>query len=91
LRRKIATDVNGAILQSQGARSYPKLLSLCQAWVWAEQRAREAKKDIPTKLDIGLDQDNDRSNKEGSVAQSQSDNADDVVMQEHADMDPMIS
>ncbi|KAL1955284.1 hypothetical protein VTO42DRAFT_8816 [Malbranchea cinnamomea] len=91
LRKNIANRVNEAILQSQGARRDAKLRHLVQVWAWAEQKAREAKKDIPDKLDIGLGQDNDRNSNEASVTQSHSDNADDVVMQEQGDLDPMIS
>lgn len=90
LRKNIANRVNEAILQSQGARRDAKLRNLVQVWAWAEQKAREAKKDIPDKLDIGLDQDNDGS-KEPSLSRSHSDNADDVVMQEQVDVDAMIS
>lgn len=97
LRKNIANRVNEAILQSQGARRHAKISSVVHAWGWAEQKAREAKKDIPAKLDIGLeDGDDDRDNdgsKQASVEEPSrsGDNADDVVMQEQADVDPMIS
>lgn len=91
LRKSIASRVNEAILQSQGSRRDAKLRNLVQVWAWAEQKAREAKKDIPDKLDIGLYQDNDRSSKEHSLSRSHSDNAEDVVMHEQADLDLMIS
>ena len=54
-RKEVADHVNEAILQSQGERTRSRLLELVRTRAWAEQRARAAKKDIPARLDIGLD------------------------------------
>ncbi|KAK2745489.1 hypothetical protein FQN55_006185 [Onygenales sp. PD_40] len=87
LRKTIATHVNEAILQSQGARREARLRNLVKLRSWAEQKAREAKKDIPEKLDIGLDP--DRDNNGSSQSGSRNDNADDAIMQEQDEADPM--
>ncbi|KAI9801784.1 MAG: hypothetical protein M1825_003156 [Sarcosagium campestre] len=55
LRKRIANDVNEAILVSQGARRESKIRSLVRLRAWAEQKAREAKKDLPSHLRLGLD------------------------------------
>lgn len=54
-RKEVAHQVNEAILQSQGERANSKLLELVRTRVWAENRARAAKKDIPEELEVGLD------------------------------------
>ncbi len=57
LRRKIAKDVNEAILQSQGERREANIRHLVRARAWAEQLAREKKVDLPDRLSLGLDGD----------------------------------
>jgi len=91
LRKSIAKRVNEAILQSQGVRPEARLRNLVKLRVWAELKAREAKKDLPTKLDLGLSQDNASSSNNLNLSQSQNGNTDDAIMQEQADGDPMIS
>ncbi|WEW57768.1 hypothetical protein PRK78_003235 [Emydomyces testavorans] len=91
LRKTIATRVNEAILQIQGARCEARLRNLVKLRTWAEQKARQTKKDIPDKLDIGLDRDPGGANNESNDSQNNGDNGDDVVMQEQTDVDPMIS
>ncbi|KAL4896226.1 CTLH/CRA C-terminal to lish motif domain-containing protein [Aspergillus ambiguus] len=86
LRKDIATKVNEAILQSQGARKEARLRNLVKLRTWAEQKAREAKKDIPDKLDLGLSDGNSNS-KDASNSQNGSN---DTVMMNN-DVDPMIS
>jgi glucose-induced degradation protein 8 len=54
LRKEIATNVNEAILQSQGDRKEACLRNLVKLRAWAEQKAREAKRDIPDHLDLSL-------------------------------------
>jgi hypothetical protein len=54
LRKEIATKVNEAILQNQGARKEARLRNLVKLRAWAEQKAREAKRDIPDHLDLSL-------------------------------------
>ena len=65
LRIDVAKRVNEAILQSNGERTRSKLLELVRTRAWAEQKARDAKKDIPDRIDIGLDPENDRRDMEG--------------------------
>ncbi|XHG08205.1 hypothetical protein AWENTII_011316 [Aspergillus wentii] len=81
LRKEIAIKVNEAILQSQGARKEARLRNLVKLRAWAEQKARESKKDIPEKLDIGLVGNNTSQNGASS----------DTVMTNNGDIDPMIS
>lgn len=57
LRRKVAKDVNEAILQSQGERREANIRYLVRARAWAEQLAREKKIDLPDRLSLGLDGD----------------------------------
>ncbi|PGH02955.1 hypothetical protein AJ79_07492 [Helicocarpus griseus UAMH5409] len=86
LRKSIANSVNEAILQSQGARREARLRNLVKLRSWAEQKAREAKKDLPARLEIGLEQ--DRNNNGQSDSQNGSN---DAIMQEQGEVDPMIS
>ena len=55
LRRKVAKDVNEAILQSQDQRREANIRYLVRARAWAEQLARERKIEIPEHLPLGLD------------------------------------
>lgn len=55
LRKDVATRVNEALLQSQGDRTRAKLYDLVRTRAWSEQKAREAKKDLPERIDLGLD------------------------------------
>ncbi|OGM46295.1 CTLH domain-containing protein [Aspergillus bombycis] len=82
LRKDIATSVNEAILQNQGARKEARLRNLVKLRAWAEQKAREAKKDVPEKLDLGL---NDNNTKGHNGATN------DTLMANNGDVDPMIS
>ena len=62
LRRKVAEDVNQAILRAYDRPPEAKLYHLVRTRAWAEKLARESKKiDLPDRLDIGLDGD-DSSN-----------------------------
>lgn len=88
LRKTIATEVNKAILSKQGSSREARLTQLVRLRAWSENQAREAKKGIPEKLDIGLDRDHGNST---SNSRSQNNNSGDVVMQEQADVDPMIA
>ena len=80
LRRKIAQDVNEAILQSQGERREANIRYLVRARAWAEQLAREKKIDLPERLSLGLDGDDadaERSaNAQGSTSRSRNGHAD---------------
>lgn len=55
LKKEVAKNVNEAILKSQGERTKSRLLELIRARAWAEKRAREAKKDLPGVIGIGLE------------------------------------
>lgn len=89
LRKDIATRVNEAILQSQGARKEARLRNLVKLRAWAEQKAREAKKDIPEKLDLGLG-DTNAPNNDKDAPKSGLNGSNDTVMT-NSDIDPMIS
>ena len=53
LRQSVATSVNEAILTSQGERREARIRSLVKLRAWAEQKARDAKLDIPERIDLG--------------------------------------
>ena len=55
MRRDMAKRVNEAILETTGERTKAKLFDLVKLRAWSEQKAREAKKDLPDQIDIGLD------------------------------------
>jgi len=57
LRRSVADRVNKAILISQNQRRDAKIRNLVRVRVWAEEEARKSKKDIPIRMDLGLDGD----------------------------------
>ncbi|KAJ5138992.1 LisH dimerization motif subgroup [Penicillium bovifimosum] len=87
LRKEIATQVNEAILQNQGARKEARLRSLVKTRAYAEQKAREAKRDIPDTLDIGLAGNaHENSNRNDDLAT----NIRDTLMSNNSDLDPMI-
>lgn len=53
LRQTVATAVNEAILSSQGERREARIRNLVRLRHWSEQKAREAKLDVPDKLAFG--------------------------------------
>lgn len=55
LRKDVADRVNKAILASQGQRREAAIRNLVKLRAWAEGAARNSKKDLPSRLDIGLD------------------------------------
>lgn len=55
LRKDVAKTVNEALLQSQGRSTRAKICDLVRLRTWSEQKAREAKKDLPEKIELGLD------------------------------------
>ena len=55
LRKSVADRVNKAILASQGQRREAAIRNLVRLRAWAEDSARESKKDLPAHLDLGLD------------------------------------
>ncbi|KAG4027688.1 hypothetical protein MFRU_028g01100 [Monilinia fructicola] len=66
LRRSVADKVNKAILQSQNQRRDAAIRDLVRLRAWAETTARDAKKDIPDLIELGLDGDNGDDNIHGN-------------------------
>lgn len=95
LRKEIATQVNEAILQNQGARKAARLRNLVKLRAFAENKARDAKRDIPDKLDIGLVGDShggsQTSNTNDPNNGSSHNGTGDTVMANNGDVDNMIS
>jgi hypothetical protein len=91
LRKDIATRVNEAILENQGARKEARLRGLVKLRAFAENKARESKKDIPDKLDIGLINETHDSTRNSNANNGASNGASDTVMSNNGDVDPMIS
>ncbi|CAD0110878.1 unnamed protein product [Aureobasidium uvarum] len=61
LRQTVASQVNEAILSSQGQRREARIRNLVRLRAWAEQRARESKSaaDLPDKIGLGLETQSD--------------------------------
>jgi len=55
LRRSVADRVNKAILTSQNQRRDAAIRNLVRLRAWAENAARDRKKDLPTRIELGLD------------------------------------
>ena len=55
LRKDVAKKVNEALLHSQGKATKAKICDLVRLRAWSEQKDREAKKDLPAKIELGLD------------------------------------
>ncbi|OOQ82556.1 Glucose-induced degradation protein 8 like protein [Penicillium brasilianum] len=95
LRKDIAQRVNEAILQNQGARKEARLRNLVKLRAFAEHKARDAKKDIPDKLDIGLLGDNDnnqsRNSNDATNNGSSQNGSGDTVMANNGDVDTMVA
>jgi len=53
LRQSVAISVNEAILASQGERREARIRNLVRLRNWAEHKARDAKLQIPDRLDLG--------------------------------------
>ncbi|KAI9845296.1 MAG: hypothetical protein M1838_001796 [Thelocarpon superellum] len=69
LRKTVANMVNEAILINQGARREARIRSLVRLRTWAEQKAREQKKDLPAQIRIGLDLDYESGVSQDTVMQ----------------------
>lgn len=65
LRQQVAAKVNEAILLSTGARGEAKIYSLYRTRQWSEIRAREARKDLPSSLPLGLEPSSAQANGNG--------------------------
>lgn len=57
LRRYVADRVNKAILKYQGQKRDAAIRRLVRLRAWAENTAREGKKDLPDHIELGLDKD----------------------------------
>lgn len=55
LRRCVADDVNKAIITSQHQRRDATIRNLVRLRAWAENTSRDAKKDLPANMELGLD------------------------------------
>lgn len=64
LRKDVAQSVNEALLREQGERTKAKLFDLVRLRAWSERKAREANKDLPEHLGLGLDELHTRRGKE---------------------------
>ncbi|KAI9827215.1 MAG: hypothetical protein M1832_005353 [Thelocarpon impressellum] len=69
LRKTVADRVNEAILINQGARREAKIRNVVRLRVWGEQKAREQKKDLPAKLHLGLDLDEENGVSQDTIMQ----------------------
>ena len=83
-RRKVAEEVNQAILASQGYRREARLYQLVKTRQWAEKQARDKKVELPARLDMGLDGDQPAENGTNGHANG-SGNGQDSVMGESGD------
>jgi glucose-induced degradation protein 8 len=61
LRRNVADEVNKAILQHQRRRREAAIRQLVKMRAWAENTAREYKKDLPDRIDLGIQGDSSDS------------------------------
>ncbi|KAF1965345.1 hypothetical protein BU23DRAFT_561169 [Bimuria novae-zelandiae CBS 107.79] len=68
LRQEVAAKVNEAILISLGARGEARICALYRARLWSEKQAREAGKDIPAVMPLGLEPSPVQSNGNGEAA-----------------------
>lgn len=68
LRQQVAAKVNEAILASTGARGEARIYGLYRARQWSEFKAREAGKDLPATLPLGLEPSNVQANGNGEAA-----------------------
>lgn len=56
LRRSVADKVNKAILTCQSQRRDAAIRNLVRLRAWAENTARDKKKDLPARIELGLDE-----------------------------------
>jgi len=64
LRRQVADRVNKAILSLQNIRRDAAIRGLVRLRAWAEDTARQSKKDLPGRIDLGLDGDDSNEGQE---------------------------
>lgn len=87
-RKDIAAQVNEAILESHGARKEARLRNLVKLRAWAEQKARDAKRDIPEHLDLGLRSEKDDAN---HPEHRPGDASGDAEMANNGEPEPMVT
>ncbi|KAI9779454.1 MAG: hypothetical protein M1816_003506 [Peltula sp. TS41687] len=73
LRKTVASRVNEAILISQGAKREARIRKLIRLRAWAEKSARDAKKDLPEKLYLGLNPEEEEMNGSNDVEMQEND------------------
>lgn len=73
LRKTVASRVNEAILISQGAKREARIRKLIRLRAWGEQKARDAKKDLPEKLYLGLNPEEEEMNGAHDVEMQEND------------------
>lgn len=81
LRKEVAQRVNEAILIRHGEKTKSKLLELVKARIWAENKAKEAKKDLPDWLRFGLE----------SGLEGHDDNREDSIMHGNGEADAVVT
>lgn len=64
LRKSVADRVNRAILKCQNQRRDAAIRSLVRLRAWAENTARDSKKDLPARIELGLDADESNDTQE---------------------------
>ncbi|KAI9817397.1 MAG: hypothetical protein M1826_001599 [Phylliscum demangeonii] len=77
LRKSVANRVNEAILIDQGARREARIRRVIRLRAWAEQKAREVKKDLPERLYLGLRSDEGNTNGTHDVEMQETDDYED--------------
>ena len=70
LREIVANRVNEAILASQCFVREAKIKNLVRLRAWAEEKAREAKKDLPPSIPLGLDGDGQGADTPAAAAEA---------------------
>ena len=83
LREQVAERVNKAILDSMGEPTHSKLADMVRLRVWAENKARESKIDLPEHIDIGLDR--------SAAAQNGYKGIHETAASANGDLEPMVS
>lgn len=75
LRREVASKVSEAILTSMGTRGEARMRQLVRLRLWAEAKARDAEKELPPSLPLGLQSADDMTSSHSNG------NGDDIMVQ----------
>jgi len=70
-RRKTATQVNEAVLLRQMGRREAAIRHLVKMRAWAESSARQKKKELPERIELGLNGDGDDARNNNEDAQDE--------------------